>query len=84
MVIDRSMQRDKASGSTSTFMKDTVSGPSNYTSAVSSLYSDRTTSSDAREAAVADEEYKRFSYEAPHNVAGSRREITRERRIERR
>jgi hypothetical protein len=83
-IIDMSLQGDKASDFSNSFVKDTAAGPSNYMSAVSSLYSDKTTSSDAREAAVAIEEYKRFSYEAPPVVPGSDENIMNERRVDRR
>jgi hypothetical protein len=77
-LVDMSLQGDKASTiSRPESIKGTPSGPSNYTSAVSSLYSERTTSSDAREAAVAEEEYKRFSYEAKPLSLEAQRDIMR-------
>ncbi|KAI8937173.1 hypothetical protein NX059_006385 [Plenodomus lindquistii] len=60
-VVDASLQRDEVS--TVAASEEPASGV--VTRQSSSKYSEDTTSSDAREAGVAVEEFRRFSYEAP-------------------
>jgi hypothetical protein len=73
-IIDLSLQGDKASDIS---RGDASSGLSKYTSAVSSLHSEGTTSLDARGIATAEEERKRFSYETLPMTPESQRDIMR-------
>jgi hypothetical protein len=65
-IIDMSLQGEKASDISRPDSSKDVTPPSESAGVIrapSSVYSEGTTSSDAREAVIAEEEYKRFSFE---------------------
>jgi hypothetical protein len=82
-ILDMSLQGDRASDiSAPESAKDASHQGSIYASALSSMYSQGTTSSDARETATAEEEFRRFSYEASPVAPGSEGDIMRDRRFD--